>query len=56
MSAFKIVTDKPIEKRRLGRPRHKWEDSIRMDIKETRNWVDSTQDIIIIIIIIIIML
>ena len=43
-SAFKILTGK----RHLGRPRHRWEDNIRMDFKEigvsTRNWVDSTQD------------
>ena len=35
-------------KRPLGRPRHRWEDNIRMNIKEigidTRNWVDSAQD------------
>jgi hypothetical protein len=35
-------------KRPLGRPRHRWEDNIRMDLKEiginTRNWVDSAQD------------
>ena len=32
----------------LGRPRHRWEDNIRMDRKEiginTRNWVDSALD------------
>ena len=35
-------------KRPLGRPRRRWEDNIRMDLKEigisTRNWVDSAQD------------
>ena len=31
--AFKIVTGKHTGKRRLGRPRRRWEDSIRMDIK-----------------------
>ena len=44
-SAFKIVTGKPAGKRLLGRPRRRWEDKIRMDLKEiginTRNWVDS---------------
>jgi hypothetical protein len=42
-SAFKIVSGKP-----TGRPRCRWEDNIRIDLKEiginTRNWVDSAQD------------
>ena len=46
--AFKIVIGKPAGKRPLERPRRRWEDNIRMDLKEmsinTRNWVDSTQD------------
>ena len=40
-SAFNILT----EKRPLGRPRRRWEDNIRIDLKEiyinTRNWIDS---------------
>ena len=47
-SAIKILTGTPAQKRPLGRPRHRWEDNIRMDLKEigsnTRNWVDSIQD------------
>ena len=47
-SAFKILTRKPTEKRPLGIPRHRWEDNIRMNLKEicinTRNWIDSVQD------------
>ena len=35
-------------KRPLGRPRRRWEDNIRTDLKEignnTRNWVHSAQD------------
>ena len=50
-SAFKVLTRKPIIKRPLGRPRRRWEDSIRMELKEisinTRNWVDPAQDRII---------
>ena len=46
-SAFKILTGKPTGKRPLGRPRRRWEDYIRMDLKEiginTRNWVDPAQ-------------
>ena len=43
-SAFKIVTGKPTGKRPLGRPRHGWEDNIRMDLEEIGNWVDSAQN------------
>ena len=47
-SAFKILTGKPSGKRPLGRPRRRWEDNIRMDLKEISinagNWVDSAQD------------
>ena len=47
-TAFKILTGTPIEKRPSGRPRRRWEDNIRMDLKEmsinTRNWVDSAHD------------
>ena len=47
-SAFKILTGKPTRKSPLGRPRHKWEDNIRMDLEvigiNAGNWVDSAQD------------
>ena len=47
-NAFKILTDKPAGKRPLRRPRRRWEDDIRTDLKEigvnTRNRVDSAQD------------
>ena len=33
-SALKILTGKPTGKRPLGRPRRRWEDNIRMDLKE----------------------
>ena len=36
-NAFKILTGKPAGKRLLGRPRRRWEDNIRMDLKE--RWV-----------------
>ena len=48
-STFKILTGKPTGKRPLGRPRRRWEDSIRMTLEEiginARNWVDSAQNI-----------
>jgi len=47
-SAFNILTGKPIGKRPLGSPRRRWEDNLRMDLKEiginTRNLVDSAED------------
>ena len=47
-SAFKILTGKLTGKVPLGRPRHRWEDNIRMDLEEiginAGNWVDSAQD------------
>ena len=43
-SAFKILRGIPTEKRPLGRPKRRWEDNIKMDLKEiginTRNWAD----------------
>ena len=47
-TAFKILTGKPTGKRPLRRPRNRWENNIRMGLKEigvnTKNWVDSAQD------------
>ena len=47
-SAFKILTVAPTGKRPLRRPRRRWEENIRMDLKEigihTGNRVDSAQD------------
>ena len=47
-SNFKILADTPTGKRPLGSPMRRWEDNIRIDIKEiginTRNWVDSAQN------------
>ena len=45
--AFKILTGKPKGKRPLGRPRHRWEDNIRVYLEEiginVGNWIDSHQ-------------
>ena len=41
-STFKILTVKPTGNRPSGRPRRRWKDNIRMDLKEIginmRNW------------------
>ena len=46
-SALKMLTVTPTGKKPLGRPMRKWEDNIRMNLKEmginTRDWVDSAQ-------------
>ena len=43
-----MLTGKPTGKAPLGRPRHRWEDNIRMDLKEMdvsgKNWVDSDKE------------
>jgi hypothetical protein len=38
---YKVLVGKPEGKRPLGRPRHRWEDGIRMDFRETgwRVWI-----------------
>ena len=37
-SALKILTGKPTGKGPLGRTRRRWEDSIRMDLAQDRNY------------------
>jgi hypothetical protein len=34
-NVYKVLMGKPEGKRPLGRPRHEWEDGIRMDLRET---------------------
>ena len=47
-SAFKMLIGKPTGKRPLGKPKRRWEDNIRIDLKEigitAGNFVDSAQD------------
>jgi hypothetical protein len=33
-NVYKVLVGKPEGKRPLGRPRHRWEDGIRMDLRE----------------------
>ena len=47
-STYKIVTGIPTAKRPLGKPRCRWEDNVRMNLRKigvsTKNWVDSAQN------------
>jgi hypothetical protein len=46
-NAYKIMIRKPDKKRPLGGPRHRWEDNIRMDLKEVGcdvDWILMAQD------------
>jgi hypothetical protein len=47
-NAYKILVGKPQGKRPLGRPRHRWVDNIKMDLKEIgwdgMDWIDLAQD------------
>jgi hypothetical protein len=38
--AYRILMERPEERRPLGRPRHTWEDNIKMDLQEVgwRAW------------------
>jgi hypothetical protein len=45
---YKVLVGKPEGKRPLGRPRRRWEDGIRMDLRETGfggvDWIQLAQD------------
>ena len=47
-SAYRVLEGKPEGKRQLGRPRHRWEDNIKMDLQEEvcggMDWIDLAQD------------
>jgi hypothetical protein len=48
--AYRALVGKPAGRRPLGRSRHRWEDSIKMDIREIgwgrggMDWINLTQD------------
>jgi hypothetical protein len=46
--AYRILVGRPKGKRPLGRPRCRWEDNIKMDLRETGidgvNWIRLPQD------------
>jgi len=45
---YRVLVGKPEGKRPLGRPRHRWEDNIKMDLQEVvrggMDWIDLAQD------------
>jgi len=45
---YRVLVGKPEGKRPLGRPRHRWEDNIRMYLREVRfgcvDWMELAQD------------
>jgi hypothetical protein len=47
-NAYRILVGKPEGKSPLGRPRRRWVDNIRTDLREIgwdgMNWIDLTQD------------
>ncbi|KAJ4444356.1 hypothetical protein ANN_06148 [Periplaneta americana] len=47
-NAYRVLVGRPEGKRPLGRPRHRWEDNIKMDLREVgyddRDWINLAQD------------
>jgi hypothetical protein len=45
---YRVLVGKPEDRRPLGRPRRKWEDNIRMDLREVGrgcvDWIELAQD------------
>jgi hypothetical protein len=45
---YRVLVGRPESKRPLGRPRRRWEDNIKMDLREIRidgaNWIRLAQD------------
>jgi hypothetical protein len=47
-SVYRVLVGRPEGKRPLGRPRHRWKDNIKMDVREIEidgaNWIQLAQD------------
>jgi len=46
-NVYKVLEGKPEGNKQLGRPRHRWEDNIKMDLEEVgwgMDWIDLAQD------------
>jgi hypothetical protein len=45
---YRVLVGRPEGKRTLGRPRHRWEDNVKMDLREIgidgANWIQLVQD------------
>jgi transposase len=45
---YRVLVERPEGKRPLGRPRHRWEDNVKMVLEETgfdgANWIQLAQD------------
>jgi hypothetical protein len=45
---YRVLVGKPEGKSPLGRPRHRWEDNMKMDLQEvgceSTEWIDLAQD------------
>jgi hypothetical protein len=48
MNAHRVLVEKPEVKRPLRKPTHRWEDNIKMDLKDTgwggMDWIHMAQD------------
>ena len=40
--AYRVLVGNPEGRRPLGRPRHRWEDNIKMDLQEVGAWTGSS--------------
>jgi len=40
----RVLVRKPEGKRPLGRPRHRWEDNIKMDLQDRGDWMELAED------------
>jgi len=45
---YSVLVGKPLGKRPLGRPRHRWEDNVKIDLQEVEcgdmDWIELAQD------------
>jgi hypothetical protein len=45
---YRVLVGKPEGRRRLGRPRHRWEDNIKMNLQEVgcggMDWIELAKD------------